>query len=58
MIKKEKKKKQLIKEKSQKDTERVKGRGTKCLKNQPCDVIKMREIRGKVRKKTHKKRDG
>ena len=26
--------------------------GTKCLKNHPCDVIKIREMRGKVRKKT------
>ena len=24
---------------------------TKCLKNQPCDVIKIREIRGEVGKK-------
>ena len=31
---------------------------TKCLKNQPCDVIQMREMRGEVGKKTHKKRDG
>ena len=30
-------------------------RGTKCLKNQPCDVIKIREIRGEVEKKTSKK---
>ena len=29
---------------------------TKCLKNQPCDVIKMREMRVKVGKKTPKKR--
>ena len=29
--------------------------GTKCLKNQSCDVIKMREIRGEVGKKNSKK---
>ena len=29
---------------------------TKCLKNQPCDVIKIREMRGEVRKKPKKKR--
>ena len=29
--------------------------GTKCLKNQPCDVIKIREMRGKVGMKTPKK---
>ena len=29
---------------------------TKCLKNQPCDVIKMREKRGEVGKKTPKNR--
>ena len=28
---------------------------TKCLKNQPCDVIKIREMRGEVGKKTPKK---
>ena len=28
---------------------------TKCLKNQTCDVIKMREMRGEVEKKTPKK---
>ena len=28
---------------------------TKCLKNKPCDVIKIREIRGEVGKKTSKK---
>ncbi len=28
------------------------GMGTKCLKNQPCDVTKMREMRGEVGKKT------
>ena len=28
---------------------------TKCLKNQPCDVIKMREMRGEVGKKPLKK---
>ena len=32
--------------------------GTKCLKNKPCDVIKMREIRGEMGKKTPNKRDG
>ena len=26
-----------------------------CLKNQPCDVIKMNEMRGEVGKKTPKK---
>ena len=31
------------------------GSGTKCLKNQQCDVIKKREIRGEVGKKTSKK---
>ena len=30
-------------------------RGTKGLKNQPCDVIKMREMIGEVVKKTPKK---
>ena len=29
--------------------------GTKCLRNQPYDVIKMREMKGEVRKKTPKK---
>ena len=29
---------------------------TKCLKNQPCNVIKMREMRGEVGKKPLKKR--
>ena len=29
--------------------------GDKFLKNQPCDVIKMREMRREVRKKTPKK---
>ena len=29
--------------------------GTKCLKNQPCDVLKIREMRGEVGKKTPKK---
>ena len=29
--------------------------GTKCLKNQPCEVIKMSEMRGEVGKKTPKK---
>ena len=29
--------------------------GTKCLKNQPYDVIKMREMRGEGGKKTPKK---
>ena len=29
--------------------------GTKCSKNQPCNVIEMREMRGEVGKKTHKK---
>ena len=28
---------------------------TKCLKNQPCDVIKMREMIGELGKKTPKK---
>ncbi len=28
---------------------------TTCLKNQPCDVIKMREVRREVGKKTPKK---
>ncbi len=28
----------------------------KFLINQPCDVIKMREMSGEVRKKTHKKK--
>ena len=28
---------------------------TRCLKDQPCDVIKMREMRGEVGKKTIKK---
>ena len=28
---------------------------TNCIKNQPCDVIEMREMRGEVGKKTHKK---
>ena len=28
---------------------------TKCLKNQPCDVIRMREMRGYVGKKTPKR---
>ena len=28
------------------------GSGTKCLKNQPWDVIKMRDMRGEVGKKT------
>ena len=28
---------------------------TKCLKNQPCNVIKMREMRGEVGKKNLKK---
>ncbi len=31
---------------------------TNCLKNQPCGVIKMREMRGEVEKKTPEKRDG
>ena len=31
------------------------GNCTKCLKNQPCEVIKMREMRGEVGKKTPKK---
>ena len=26
-----------------------------CVKNDPCDVIKMRELRGEVGKKTYKK---
>ena len=29
--------------------------GTKCIKNQPCDVIKMRKMRGEVGNKTPKK---
>ena len=29
---------------------------TKCLKNQPCDVKKIREMRGEVGKKTLKKK--
>ena len=33
------------------------GNFTKCLKNQLCDVIKMRDMRGEVGKKTLKKRD-
>ena len=28
---------------------------TKCLKNQPCNVIKMMKMRGEVEKKTPKK---
>ena len=28
---------------------------TKCLKNQSCDVIKKREVKGEVGKKTQKK---
>ena len=31
------------------------GRGTKWLKNQPCDVIEMSEMRGEVEKKNPKK---
>ena len=31
------------------------GRWTKCIKNQPCDVIKMRQMTGEVGKKTPKK---
>ena len=31
------------------------GNWTKCLKNQPCDVIKLKEMRGEVGKKTPKK---
>ena len=27
----------------------------KCLKNQPCDIIKIREMRGEVRKNAPKK---
>ena len=31
------------------------GQRPKCVKNHPCDVIKMREMRGEVDKKTPKK---
>ena len=33
------------------------GSGTKCLINQLCDVIKMWQMRGEVRKKTKKEMD-
>ena len=39
---------------SEKDAKKEKtdrGNQTKYLKNQPCDVIKMREMRGEVEKK-------
>ena len=33
----------------------IKSSWTMCLKNQPCDFIKMKEVRGDVGEKTHKK---
>ena len=33
----------------------LKRSGTNCLKNKPCDVKKMRKMRGKVEKETPKK---
>ena len=32
------------------------GQRPNCVKNDPCNVIKIREMRGKVGKKTYKKR--